>query len=489
MTTHTNPPPRPARSRGSVLIVSLILCAVIGISLASYLQLGRSGLEISNRALYSNAAMNLAENGLEEAMYAINKTVADNTYSWSGNGWDTASPVPAGDARRQLPASGTYSFAQGATGTVRVYVIGYASTAPRALSRGTVTLASGQVVEKWVEVRLRRTSKFANGLVAKDSITFKGSNANVDSWDSGWDPDNPSAALTPYSAGVRNDNGSVGSISVAVDAVLVKQADVWGYVSTGGTDPTTTVGTNGSILGDTSAYDPATWTTATVDPSRVATDFSASFDEVTAPTYDYDLGTVNADLDLPDPSHSARSDGKYYYRANNIVLVNDMLRATGNKKVVLVVDGDVSIGGGTGTIRVDTGSELAMYVDGNVTIAGIGAANGTPSNPADGPTEAECQPPAFFQIYGTGTSTQTFDVTGNGALSGVVYAPNAEFIFRGNATILGSVVADSITATGNAVFHYDESLGNFGGDNPYRISLWKEVTTAAERSAITVLGW
>ena len=51
------------------------------------------------------------------------------------------------------------------------------------------------------------------------------------------------------------------------------------------------------------------------------------------------------------------------------------------------------------------------------------------------------------------------------------------------------MVADSITATGNAVFHYDESLGNFGGDNPYRISLWKEVTTAAERSAITVLGW
>ncbi len=489
MTAHTSLPPRAVRSRGSVLIVSLILCAVIGISLASYLQLGRTGLEISNRALYSNAAMNLAENGLEEAMYAINKTVADSTYSWSGNGWDTASPVPAGDARRRLPASGSYSFAQGATGTVRVYVIGYASTAPRALSRGTVTLASGQVIEKWVEVRLRRTSKFANGLVAKDSILFKGNNASVDSWNSGWDPDNPSAPLTAYSAGVRNDNGSVGSISVAVDAVLVKQADVWGYVSTGGTDPTSTVGTNGSILGDGSTYDPATWTKTTVDPSRVATDFSASFDAVAIPTYDYDLAAVSNNLDLPRGGDTPRSDGKYYYRASSVSLTNKMLRATGNKKVVLVVDGGVSVGGGSGTIRVDTGSELAMYVGGNVSIAGMGATNGTPSNPSSGPTEAECQPPAFFQIYGTSTTSQSFDITGNGALSGVVYAPNADFTFNGNATILGSVVAESITATGTAVFHYDESLGNFGGDNPYRISLWKEVTTAADRSAITVLSW
>ena len=489
MTAPKNPPSRHARSRGSVLIVSLILCAVIGVSLASYLQLSRTGLEISNRALYSNAAMNLAENGLEEAMYAINKTAADSSYSWSSNGWDTASPVPSGDARRRLPASGSYSFNQGATGIVRVYVIGYNGTSPRAMSRATVTLASGQIVEKWVEVRLRRTSKFANGLVAKDSILFKGSNASVDSWDSGWDPNNPSAAITPYSAGVRNDNGSVGSVSVSVDAVLVKQADVWGYVSTGGTDPTSTVGTNGSILGDGSVYDAATWTKSTVDPSRVATDFSASFDAVTIPTYDYDLTDVDTDLDLPIGGHTPRADGKYYYRAGSVALVNEMLRATGNKKVVLIVDNSVSIGGGSGTIRVDTGSELAMYVGGNVTIGGQGAANGTPSNPADGPTEAECQPPAFFQIYGTSTSAQTFDVTGNGAMSGVVYAPNAEFIFRGNATILGSVVADSIEATGNAVFHYDESLGDFGGDNPYRISLWKEVTTAADRTAITVLSW
>jgi hypothetical protein len=47
---------------------------------------------------------------------------------------------------------------------------------------------------------------------------------------------------------------------------------------------------------------------------------------------------------------------------------------------------------------------------------------------------------------------------------------------------MGSIVADMIKVTGNAAFHYDESLGSFGG-NPYRVAGWEELTTAAERTA------
>ena len=60
----------------------MLMSAIIAISLTSYLQLTRSSLTISNRALYNNAAMNLAENGLEESMYSINQMVADSTYAW-----------------------------------------------------------------------------------------------------------------------------------------------------------------------------------------------------------------------------------------------------------------------------------------------------------------------------------------------------------------------------------------------------------------------
>src|SRR5688572_24931495 len=116
MKLHTTRP----RERGSLLMVAMILCAIIGISLASYIQLGRTTLNISNRALYNNGAMNLAENGLEEAMYSINKKVSDVTYNWPG--WLNDGT----NAWKEFPASG--AFDQGATGAVRVYVANYLGT-------------------------------------------------------------------------------------------------------------------------------------------------------------------------------------------------------------------------------------------------------------------------------------------------------------------------------------------------------------------------
>ena len=47
---------------------------------------------------------------------------------------------------------------------------------------------------------------------------------------------------------------------------------------------------------------------------------------------------------------------------------------------------------------------------------------------------------------------------------------------------MGSIVAEAISVTGDASFHYDESLANFGSGNPYRVSKWKELTSAADRN-------
>src|SRR5688500_17871450 len=77
--------------RGSLLIVAMVLCGVIGISLVSYMHLGRSALTLSNRAVYNNAAMNLAEQGIEEAMYGVNQLVANPAYTWPD--WTTDATV------------------------------------------------------------------------------------------------------------------------------------------------------------------------------------------------------------------------------------------------------------------------------------------------------------------------------------------------------------------------------------------------------------
>lgn len=462
------------RKRGSLLIVAMILAAVIGISLASYIQLGRSSLNISNRALYNNAAMNLAENGLEEAMYSINQYVASSTYNWAG--WSNSGGA---DAWRTLPASGTYNFDQGATGTVRVYIYGYKGNAPKVVARATITLGGGASapIEKWVEIQLRKTSKFANGLVAKQQIRFNGTNASVDSWNS--DPDkNAATAAVPYSSGVRLDNGSVGSVSVSVDSILVQNADIWGYASTGGALPS--VGPNGLV-------GPFGTAAGTMDMNRVATDFAADFDAVTAPaTSGSSLGSVTSGINLPRTGDSAAADGKFYYTASEISFNNQALRiqkrAVGDPSPEVVIKltntmESINIGGGSGALNIETGAKLEIYAPGDVKIAGNGIMNG-------GTTAAAANQPANLQIWGTKTSgVQAIEIKGNGVLSAVVYAPQGSVKINGNGDVMGSVVANDITLVGNAAFHYDESLADFGANNPFRVSVWRELTSAAQRGA------
>ena len=466
---------RSHRKRGSLLIVAMILAAVIGISLASYIQLGRSSLVISNRALYNNAAMNLAENGLEEAMYSINKYVVDSTYNWAG--WSNSGGA---DAWRTLPASGTYTFEQGATGTVRVYIYGYKGVAPRVVARATVTLGGGTSapIEKWVEIQLRKTSKFANGLVAKEQIRFNGANASVNSWNS--DPDNnPATSAINYSSGVAHDKGSVGSVSVSVDAILVQNADIWGYASTGGALPS--VGASGLV-------GPFGTASGTMDMNRVATDFAADFDTVTAPaTSGASLGSVTSTLNLPRSGDTAAADGKYYYTASEISFNNQALNiqklSAGNPspKVVIKLTNtltSINITGGSSGLTVESGANLEIYAPGDLTIAGNGLLNG-------GNTAATANQPINVQIWGTKTSgIQEISIKGNGVLSAVVYAPQGSVDIVGNGDVLGSFVANDITLVGNAAFHYDESLANFGTGNPFRVSIWRELTSAAQRGVV-----
>lgn len=467
----------PSSERGSLLIVAMILCAVIGISLVSYLQLSRTALTLSNRGVYNNAAVNLAEQGLEEAMYAINQSVTNSSYSWTG--WSTV------DALHKRQKWQNVALSQNASGEFRVQVYNFSGTpAPKIVSRALITLggASGAPIEKWIEVQLTKTSKFANGLVAKDSITFSGNNATVDSWNS--DPNGDGSTIQAYDPSVRNDNGSVGSISVASDAVVVQNADVWGYVSTGGTDPTTFVGNNGSVLGDGSTDD-GTWAKSNVDPDRVSTTFSANFDAVDVPTQAaiINLGSINSATPLPRPADVAAGlavGGVYYYDANSISLSGmSILPINGN--VVIRLTGDVTVSGNNAGISLGANGKLALYTPGAVTIAGKGVMNGADTDGSGFVDQDELRQPMNFQIWGTATTSQDITFTGNGLFSGIIYAPQGNVDITGNGAVNGSVVANNITLRGNAQFHYDESLGNLDSGNPYRVGKWKELTTADDR--------
>lgn len=454
--------------RGSLLIVSMIMCAVIGISIASYIRLGVQSQKISNRALYNNGAINLAERGMEEAMYSINKMVSDPTYTWTG--WTVVNS--GADAQRKWTG---YTFDQNATGVLRVYVEHYeGAVAPVVIARSTVTLggAPSAPIEKWIKVVLAMTSKFANGLVAKNRITFSGNNASVDSWNS--DPDNnPATAAIKYSSAVKDDNGSVGSVSVSVNSISVNNADIWGYVATGGSPAS--VGSNGLV-------GPWGTTAGTIAPGHSSTDFTASFDNISAPTtFSYTpIAAISGATTLPGTAPVA-ADGKYYIEVPSVSFNNATLAVDPDKKVVLKITAAagsdaIKIGGGSGAINIGSGGQLIVYTAGNIQVAGNGVMNG-------GTSTSTANQPINFQIWGTATSgTQSIDIAGNGVLSGIVYAPFGSVKINGNGDVCGSIVANDITVVGNAAFHYDESLGNFGG-NPFRVAAWSELTSATDRNS------
>ncbi len=455
----------PGSRRGAVLIVALLLASGLAIAIGSYLSITSTNLKISGRAFHNNTAMNLAETGFEEALWSINRNLEGNAAAWTG--WT----LNGNQASRTF---GPVDLGQNTVGSTRVHVSNTTTSgsAPVISVRASITPNSQTPIEKWVTVVLRKRSKFANGLVAKESIVFRGTNASVDSWNSV-----SGASIIPYSAGVRLDGGTVGSISVSVDAVLVKNADVWGYVATGFDDITNTVGAGGSILGaDSAAKDKSDWTVATVDPDRVSTDFTSSMDPVSAPSTTYALGAISNNITLPRSGDTPSADGKYYYSTSGVSLTNKTLTVTGSKDVVLVATGNVSTGGGSGSIQINDGSSLELYAAADVTLSGNGVANGT--NTA---TTTTTQQPINFQIWGTNTTAQNIDIKGNGVLSAVVYAPAAAVFINGNGDVLGSVVAKNVTMVGNAAFHYDESLADFGGTSPYGISRWTELTSAAQR--------
>ena len=440
----------PDNARGAVLIVALLITALIALALGSYLTLNLSTARLARQSYQQSASFHLAEAGAEEAVWAFNQANLRNATAWTG--WTAQNAA----AWRKFTGFG---FGGNTTGTIRVYVN---NTSPAASDRPTVVALA--VVEspgtppttKMISVTLARRSYFASGIVAKGTLRFAGLNTSVDSWNS--DPDSdPATAPVAYSEAVRRDGGRVATLAVESSSMLLNQAHVWGNVATGGAAPE--VGVYGSIRGADTPEG------VRIDPTRVSTDFAAELPLITAPIDGTPIATVGETLGIEHTATKWRCPGISLNGSQTLRILGDVtLVLTATTGSALDVTGNASI-------IVPEGSSLTVYVEADLRIAGNGLGNGN-------------RRPGTCQIWGTGTSAagQSFQVAGNGALKAVIYAPNADVKLNGNGDIMGAVVARDVTFTGNARFHYDESLANPGDNTPFGITRWRELMTAEERA-------
>lgn len=149
-----------------------------------------------------------------------------------------------------------------------------------------------------------------------------------------------------------------------------------------------------------------------------------------------------------------------------------VLTVTGPSRIYLTESSSLTISG-QAKFAVSTSSTgpVIVYADGNVSASGQGITNDTyiPSN---------------FQLYGTGTGapgSYTYSLSGQSAMYGAVYAPNANMTVSGQGGLYGAVVGNDMILSGMAAIHFDEQLKNIsvpgsgGGTGGIILQDWKEI--------------
>ncbi|UHD15800.1 DUF7305 domain-containing protein [Thiocapsa bogorovii] len=166
---------------------------------------------------------------------------------------------------------------------------------------------------------------------------------------------------------------------------------------------------------------------------------------------------------------------------------NGSLEVTGGD-VVLMVDGDMSIGGNT-AITIAPGSSLTVLLTGKFDLQGSVTVND--KNPIDASGKI---PFSLYSTYEQASKKGNNDgvqMRGNTDLTAVVYAPKSHVSATGSGALFGQVRGKSVEATGAGGIHYDVRLGTFsvptsestGGNDDataVRVTSWNVVLPVSE---------
>lgn len=451
---------RPIRNAGSVLIASLIICAIIGVTLASYLVMVSTQAISVTRSQAWNRSLPLAEAGVEEALAQINRNApffqpADATNGLTANNWTQTGNVFKAPRRYlgshyydvTITMNGLTPFIN-STGVVWM-ASSYgcnspSSAAPTALFAivGADNNPYGTFQARGVLVNTRLDPMFAVAMAALQTIDFKGNNVTTDSFDSA-DPAHSINGMYPLGIlSMINSNGDVCTDYSIINSIDVGNANIKGKAKTG-PGGTVAVGKNGYVTGGTSD------------------DFDVCFPPVKLPSTTWWQGeTGNYTYEGTSYKHRILSSGDYYLPG----LSGGIFIAT-NINVRLLVTGNTKITGNSDEIHISPQSSLKMYVyAASFSMAGKGLVN-YPNNAAN------------FYYFGLPANTSV-SFNGNASFTGSIYAPNAAFSLGGGGNdkydFVGASVTKTVVMNGHYNFHYDENLRNIGPAKGFVPTRWTE---------------
>lgn len=520
---------RKAKESGGALLVVLFSSVVMGVTLASYLQYTSTQSKSIMRSQAWNAAIPVAEAGVEEALAHINDSTIGTNFALSG--WTIVSN----------------QFKMAATMNAGRYVSMISTdTYPVIVCTGYTT--DGHTTNEFSRTVRVTTSRWATGMkgiVAKNDVTMVGI-TQVDSFDS---EDENYSTRGRYDASKHKDGGYVASVTGGVI-----NANVYGSVGTGPL---------GSATGQVGDF-PWMASNTGIEPGHYANDVNMAFPVVQAPfsggasspspanvtltnfsywstmitttnypstppaspvttnvfgtnvvtTYPAGISsaliTTNLTLNLrskTQPAAGTYINGKwqgawFYYDAitsyaypvqtytysmtatnssatterYDYVLTNDRyemshLRMSGGDRM-LVLGTNVTLYvdnefsmSGSSQVIIAPGANLKLYVGDDVSLSGNGIFNYT--------LDA-----THFSLFGL-PSVHNIAISGNAAFTGVIYAPTADVVMNGGGSttydVVGAIVAASARLNGHFQFHYDERLGRSKVLAKFSVASWQEI--------------
>ena len=420
----------PSRSqrRGSTIFITLIVAALVALTLGAYLTWSKTQSKLATRAQAWNAALPMVEAGLEEAMAHLNYDSSWGTNGWTLSGTNYVKQRTFGDGYYLVKLSTNYP--------------------PVIVSQGFVRapLLTNTYVSRSVAVTCFRRNPADYAILSRGQISFTG-NSLVDSYDSS----NPLySTLGQYDPLKREDHGKVYSNSGAVGAISVGNGTVYGNVDTG-PGGTATIGVNGSV-GD------AAWHAGNnlgFEAGSVTNDVIAAFPDNLAPF-------TNGGFGLPGTGLVGGLLYTYVFTGGNYQIGALTLASSQSAIVtaptVIYCTGPFSQSG-QAIFRIAVGASLKFYINGTIYSAGGGIVNDT-------------QFAANCAIYGM-TNCTNVTIAGTSAFIGTVNAPQASITISGNSGYFGSVLASNVTVSGGAPVHYDEALTT--GKTLYIANSWNEL--------------
>jgi len=428
---------------GGVLLVTLLICVILGVLIGSYLSLIQTQNLSVTRAQAWNAALVVAEAGVEEAMAHLNSGISTNNIAV--NSWVN---LGGGVFEKTNFMGDSYSIVD-----IKIPPA-VAAAAPVVVSTAYVPgPISGPKLTRTVQVNTKAKTMAGSGggMVVTTFINLKGSGIAMDSFDS---TDPKLSTLGMYDPKKARDRAQATTLSSATNAIQVGNGTVKGSVHTG---------QGGHVEIASGAVGDSAWVTAKkpgIQSGHFADDANFTVSDVSLPTGQTWM--------TPSPGKYKINGVTYKYVLNNTAAWK-IANLSGSvyinsPDVIVYVPSNLSIGSGQ-QITIGPDASVSMYVGAaNASIGGSGVVN------LGGQAKD-------FTYYGLPSNTALV-MSANASFTGYIDAPSADFTLGGGGNntydFLGASLTKSVTMNGHFNFHYDESLAVIPAPSGYVVISWDE---------------